>query len=465
MATAALPKAPLSMGSNEEAQQEYFDALNKAVEALEVRQTPNMWSVAGAMLDPGRTGSFGEALGRTAGIVGQEQSKQREMQLPIAQLRAQIAGQKYELANQAEGMKMLGQLLGTSPQQTAEGVQSGRFPGGITRKITPEIYSAFAAKYPKLGEILKNAASMENDAIKNFIELAKAGVSLGEIEAKYGAEFLQMIPREYLNMLRPDTTGEAPGVTAPTESLTPSGVAAPSPVPQQPTRMDMQPRSDAGVPLAVRAKGIEERQKLSDEEWKEQRNVFNSWTPDRVNSNVRDLKELHDLADKYPRIWGLMQQQGLLSGLQAAAEKGVNTPWGAFSAPVQEFLSKVKLPPEEQKVLARASTIIARQFFENARANKSVLGPQISNADVTLLQAPMVSTKDAADAIKYYAKESILGMKMRQDYFGALRSWDKETNFKSPFGDFFGSSTFNDIANRYKNLYDQLYQQHYPYKR
>jgi hypothetical protein len=464
MPTAALPKAPLSMGTDEGAQSEYFDALNEAVEALKVRQGANMWNVAGALLDPGRTGSFGEALGRVGQVMGKEQEQRQAMQLPIAQLRAQIAGQKYELANQAEGMKMLGQLLGTSPQQTAEGVQSGRFPGGITRRITPEIYSAFAAKYPKLGEVLKNAASMENDAIKNFIELAKSGVSLAEMEAKFGSDFLELIPKEYINLLRP---GQAQPPQQPSTPLTVEGAAAaPAPISQPPTTEQMrQPGVDKSIPLAVRAKGIEERQKIGDEEWKEQRVVFNSWTPDRVNNNIRDLKELHDLADKYPQIWALMQKQGFFAGLQAAAEKGVNTPWGAFSVPVQEFLTKVKLPPDEQKVLARASTIIARQFFENARVNKAVLGPQISNADVTLLQAPMVSTKDAADAIKYYAKESILGMKMRQDYFGALRNWDKETGMKVPFGDFFGSNTFNDIAQRYQNLYDQLYNQHYPYKR
>lgn len=460
MALPTIPKAPTGIGLDEGAQAEYLDALNKTLTALEARQGTNMWNVAAQFLDPGRTGTFGEALGRAAGAVAQDQAKQRELELPIAQLRAQIAGQKYELANQAEGMKMLGQLLGTSPEQTAEGVQTGRFPAGITRKITPDIYAAFAAKYPKLGEILKNSAAMENDAIKNFLEMVKSGVSLAEMEAKFGPEFLQMIPPEYLNALRPGSTG----TTAPTAPLAPSGRATPSPVQQPPTTIDTS-RSDAGVPLAVRAEGMKERQKLSDEEWKEQRNVFNSWTPDRVNTNVRDLKELHDLADKYPQIWGLMQQQGLLAGLQAAADKGVTTPWGAFSAPVQEFLSKVKLSPDEQKVLARASTIIARQFFENARVNKSVLGPQISNADVTLLQAPMVSPRDAADAIKYYAKESILGMKMRQDYFTALRNWDKETGLRVPFGDFFGSRPYNDIATRYQSLYSQLYEQHYPYKR
>jgi len=464
MAALTLPKPPSGLAADDVAQSDYIDALNKTLTALEARQGTNMWNVAAAFLDPGRTGSFGEALGRVAGVVGQEQAKQREMELPIAQLRAQIAGQKYELANQAQGMQMLGKLLGVPTDVAAEGAQTGRFPAGVTRKITPEIYSAFAAKYPKLGEILKNAASMENDAIKNFLEMVKSGVSLAEMEAKFGPEFLQMIPQEYIDALR--GRKQQSGVTAPGEPLTLSGgAAAPSPVQPLPTRVETQPRGDEGVPLAVRAKGMEERQKLADEEWKEQRNVFNSWTPDRVNANVRDLKELHDLADKYPQIWGLMQQQGLLSGLQAAAEKGVNTPWGSFSVPVQEFLSKVKLPPDQQKVLARASTIIARQFFENARVNKSVLGPQISNADVTLLQAPMVSTKDAADAIKYYAKESILGMKMRQDYFGALRNWDKQTGLKAPFGDFFSSPTFEDIAKRYQSLYDQLYQQHYPYKR
>ena len=461
MAT-SLPKAPLSIATDEPAKQEYFNALTNAVEALENRQGVNMWNVAGAFLDPGRTGSFGESIGRVGTVVGADQEKQKALELPIAQLRAQLAGQKYELANQAEGLKMLGNVLGMTPEATSQSLQTGQFPGGLTNKVKPELYAAFAARYPKLGEVLKNVADMENNRIKNIIELLGKNVSVAEIKAKYGPGFMDLLPPDMRQLLDAREKQET-GTTMPGTTLTPDSSAVMSPTPNQPTNVDLTARSRSSeMPLAVQAKGIEERQKLSDEEWKDTRNVINSWTTDRVNSSVRDLRELHDLADKYPQVWGLMQKQGLLSALAAAAEKGVSTPWGSFSAPVQEFISKLNLKPEEQRALARGSMIIARQFFENARVNKSVLGPQISNADVTLLQAPMVSPKDSAEAIKYYAKESVLGMKMRGEYFSGMRTWDRQTNMKEPFGNFFNSPIYEDISRRYNDLFNQLYEKHYP---
>ncbi|NBQ48703.1 MAG: hypothetical protein EBU33_09660, partial [Sphingobacteriia bacterium] len=100
----ALPATPTMLGGDDQAKQEYFAALQKTLSALETRanQGPNWFEIAGSLLDPGRTGNVGEALGRTATVMGKQQEKQQEAQMPIAQMRAQIAGQKYEVENQSK---------------------------------------------------------------------------------------------------------------------------------------------------------------------------------------------------------------------------------------------------------------------------------------------------------------------------------------------------------------------------
>jgi len=53
-------------------------ALNELVSSLNQRQNPNWFSVAGALLNPGRTGSAGEALGSAATEVGRQQEQQQQ---------------------------------------------------------------------------------------------------------------------------------------------------------------------------------------------------------------------------------------------------------------------------------------------------------------------------------------------------------------------------------------------------
>jgi len=490
MATGALPAAPLGIGQDPQAQTEYMDAVSKILQSLESRAAKpiNWWKVAGAMADPGKTGNAWEALGKASTSIGQDVEKSQEMALPIAQLRAQLAGQKYSVSRQNEALSIISNIFGTDPKTTQAMVERGAIPSDLLSKITPQAYMAVALRSPELGTMLKNAAEMETGNVKLGTELAGKEVDLAKQRAEYGEDFTKFLSpasRRILGVGEKPQATPAP-VSEPNVLPVPSGSLQTNIVPNAPgPKVDTgnepiieKPMSaapgpvqlaeqttaaDNSVPLAVRAKSMAERQKMMDEMYKEQVGTLVTWSPERVNSNVRDLRELHDLADKYPQVLGLMQKQGLLNGLAAAAEQGASTPWGSFSLPVNEFLSKVKLPPVEQQALARISNLIAKQFFENARVNKSILGPQISNADVTLLQAPMITAKDSAEAIKYYAKENIVGMNMRGELNKLYGAWNKKYGPGSGFSDFFTSSDYNSVMDRFDKYYQELYSKHNPF--
>ena len=70
--TGNLPAPPANLGMDDDGRQEYFDALNKTLAALEQRgnQGINWWNVAGQFFNPGRTGQFSESLGNVASTVG-----------------------------------------------------------------------------------------------------------------------------------------------------------------------------------------------------------------------------------------------------------------------------------------------------------------------------------------------------------------------------------------------------------
>ena len=110
--TGALPAIQSGASLDPEYQKEYFDALKQSLESLQKRQEPNLLNVAGAFLNPGRTGSFGEALGNAASVMGKQQEEQEARAPQIAQMRAALAGQKFQVEQEARGMGMLAQATG-----------------------------------------------------------------------------------------------------------------------------------------------------------------------------------------------------------------------------------------------------------------------------------------------------------------------------------------------------------------
>ena len=88
-----VPAAPSMLGADDAAKTEYFAALQKTLDALEMRanQGPNMYQIAGALFDPGRTGNVGEAIGNVSKVMGAQQERQQDMQIPLSQMKLQIA--------------------------------------------------------------------------------------------------------------------------------------------------------------------------------------------------------------------------------------------------------------------------------------------------------------------------------------------------------------------------------------
>lgn len=229
----AVPAAPSMLGGDEAAKQEYFKALQKTLDALEARATqgPNMYQVAGALFDPGRTGSTGEAVGRVANVVGAQQERQQDLALPMAQMKLQIAGQKYEIENQAKALALMAQTLGMSEPQVAQSLETGSFPPGAAVKLA-QIYPIISQLSPKVGEIVKNTFGMQKDLSAMAVEDFKAGMQQADLIAKYGKGVLNLIPGGG----KPITP--APAATAPTTAPAPAATApttAPVITPSVPT--------------------------------------------------------------------------------------------------------------------------------------------------------------------------------------------------------------------------------------
>ena len=534
----ALPMAttpPQGLGMDETGRQEYFDALNKTLQALEARGNGNinLWNVAGQFFNPGRTGQFSEALGNAATSVGRDIERQQEAAVPLAQMRATIAGQKYTVGNETRALALLANALDTTPQQAGKTIASGEMTPDMISKIPSGLYVYLNKLDPKLGEGIKNAFTMDVERRKLVNEDIKNGLSVTDLTAKYGRGVEQYLPSQLQKKTSaPNASSEilAPkdlaaqietdfGIKLGPAALTRTeaqqkdlvdraaagekGIYKPAPVlkgkeiyhegaidvprtvpesylnargyyrpdkndpvhavPMPAKKAGTSPAtaSEQGLPLAVQADVQKERAKAQDETFKTQRTELFSYTPQMTVKSNQQLKELHDIADKYPRIYGLMQQQGTLAAIQAAAQEGITLGRvGSISLPVQTFLEKVKLAPEEQRVLRRAAQLMAEQFFETAKAEKSALGPQISNADAQFMQRPLVTEADAASTVRYWAEQRMVLNHQRGELFKSASQFDQKYGASLPAGRYFNSPDYLSIVKKYDDLQTQLRARH-----
>ena len=563
--TGAIPAAPQNLGSDQNAQQEYFQALNKTLQALETRSDNgiNLWNVAGQFLNPGRTGSFGEALGNVATTVGRDVEKQQELALPIAQMRANIAGQKYQVENETKALNMFANAIGLTPAQAAGALESGNLTPDLLSRVPSNLYVAINKLDPKLGDSIKNGFNMDVERRKLVNDDIKNGLSVADMLAKYGEgikaylpanmpnnskpaaapsnetvkteepikkllapkdlalqiendfgiklgplalernreqqqdlvnraakgekgiykpaavvdgkdvyhegaiDVPQTVPESYLRArgyYRPDKNDPVHAVPLPGFGETEKKIASSASTTAKPVDLkNITVASDiSDLPLAAQAEVKKTRANSQDKMYENHRADIIGYTPQMTEGTANRLRELHDIAGQKPNIFGLMQQKGLLSALKNSAAEGITAGrLGSISLPVQTFIEKNNLSSTDQKILRRASQLMAEQFFEDAKAEKSVLGPSISNNDAVLMKAPMVTEKDAGTTIQYWAKNHLLLNSQRGELFKSLQQHDNQYGANAPFGSYFGSDPYLNIVKKYSDLNKQL-RQRYP---
>jgi hypothetical protein len=275
------------------------------------------------------------------------------------------------------------------------------------------------------------------------------------------------------------TMGRVPGVVttpmgmqAPPMPLPAFGDGAPSvpPMPQQqqPQQQQPQPASDlSALPLAAQAQVAEKRITEGDKPFTQKRDEILSYTPQTLQSSNTNLRQLDRFATQYPQIFGLMQEQGVLSGLLTAAQEGAQLSAGDFNAraglPVRQFLEKVKLKPAEQQAVRDVTRILSSEFLSNVKANKGLLGINPTDNDARLLQAPMASIEDSSKAVQLWARQQVLLNKQREALYGAYQSHaDTAGPASSPRTFFRPGSVYEKINNDYAKHRMQLFNQFHP---
>jgi len=638
---------PAGISTDQEALAKYNEAIDAQLKALENRGGTNWFQIAGALANPGRTGSAGEAFGRAMDVVGKQREEQEAQALPIAQMRAQLAGQKYELAQQGNAMNMLKGMYSSdeksapvaaprttvaassgspinvpytltdakvaadvnnpsgikphnkfagfeTPEQGVQATQqlvntylntpgwntpeglvrtwtgnpTGTTPAfanylsGVNKELdtagikldkdgkipnTPEANaavtraiithesgferaqpflpfvgtnfnknSATSAQSPVVAQISQVAtqsgmwkpdpqllsmmlAGNKNDARSVLNEISKVNIEMQKptdlqrdlkalqsggspimtagILAKYFGDAVKpfdvmtkdgtvqsTILQQLAPMMGQVVGGQRPDISSlQTSTMPPTSGAAPASQGQiTVSSLNNADRIDTGLTpgskedLAERAKIIGTRLSEKDKEWLPQRAAVQTWNPIEVQNYENDLKLIDSVAKSKPHVFGQLQSQGALTAIGQLAQSGVNTPWGSVNMDVDKFLRTLNLDPKDKAIADDVGHAMARIFFANAKAYKSVLGPQISNSDATLMRSPMVTLEDQSNVIRHWVGQQILNNEQRLDLYKALNSHDNK-NPHASLGHFFTSedSPIFQIAKKYGAAQDQ----------
>jgi hypothetical protein len=184
----ALPALPTGMNlADPEVKQKYNESIEKVLASLENRSQIPWFKIAAALGDPGRTGSAGEAYGKAFGVLGQHQEEERARALPIAQMRAQLAGQQLQASKEEKAFNLAANQLGfNSPQQLQQSLLSGEGTFGIGNRFTPDLYFMISKLDPKLADTIKNAAGMDTERMKAMIEASKMNMSIAQMYDTFG---------------------------------------------------------------------------------------------------------------------------------------------------------------------------------------------------------------------------------------------------------------------------------------
>lgn len=254
------------------------------------------------------------------------------------------------------------------------------------------------------------------------------------------------------------TQPPAPAVTGrPTEAPRTAPQAAPRPAQQPATQPEAQVVSDiSGLPLKDQEKIVYERITKADAPAQETANILmTTATPSSLSASDRRMRELDKLVEANPQVVGLMNKQGLMAALGTAANEGFRAGPYTVSLPVKEFLEKLNLSPDEQKIARRITMILDEEFFNRAALAKSALGPQISNADSILMKSPMARPEDSPKLIRYWALHGQFVNRQNDEMYKAYNAWLDRTKGKAPARQFFDKEG-RAIINKYTPIFEQL---------
>ena len=494
------PKNLGALAGSTEAEQ-YQEALAQSMKVLAERANPptNLNRIAAGFLKPTRGGSFGESLGNVNEEMAKEQEQRDKEALPIAQMRAALAGQKYEVGRKAKAMEMASSLLGVSPSAAQEAISGGNVPLSTLLSMDPSKISALMLVDKDTGLALKEGYDLALKAKQSAIDDAKAGVSVAELEAKYPG-ITAVIPKSVLNPAAgtQGTTSKPPtgnlnrtGTTSTTNTANSTNPTDPNWVPMgEPTQGELTPDELANKPtvpapetvnrpatggtpnvvspLLGRAAQQDVLKKMSEEDaagWNKKAEEIRSINPATQVTTFKEMQQVVKyLSDpRNTKVVGILQQNdkdtgqgywnsfltGLNDGIQSGKFGG-----GGISLPVEKMAQVAGLDQRERTVLTEINRITKKALLNSIAESGKALGVNPTDADAQLYAATQASVSNLAPNIIYWAQHRAAQADFKDKLYKSYKTYAPGKHPAEFFAD--PNSGYDAVHNQFYNRMDAL---------
>jgi len=387
-------------------------------------------NLAAAFSDPGKTGSFGEGMGRAASSLAAYKADQRKARalnaaadLQRLQSRSALAQQQYEMERDEGKRRMIEQYLMPKPPSTEGATVGGTAgattgPTGIPDNMKALLLSLDADEAVKTLVDMAKEQNKPSDLIRgiNFLvgnnaitkeqgnaivqenlqgKLEMVDVAIPELGGTFkltGPEARRFYESNVLPARFAQTAAPA---GAPAQAAAPTGAsaqAAPAAPKQLPLSQEQMKAKETGLVEQSKADIAASGDLLAQKSFaKQQKDAANLILGYAKNS---------------PKSFGVLADPTFSNALANLVDTGVNTPWGSVGLAVEEPIAKLKLTGPEASVRQLAAAPIAlievgyRKLFlkgEGAVSNMEgaltkYIGPQLSDSAKTVqLKAGMIT--------------------------------------------------------------------------
>ena len=431
--------------------------------------SPSMLAITGALLDPGRTGSAGEAVGRAATAYANTADQEHKNIIEDAQMRMQLENMRLGRAQQAQAIKMLGGFKG---RQGAEGTIPEGASGPLLKingmMVTPDDITMMLMVDKERGEALKEGYKLKLDSIVsqpghliNKITGESKPLPGGKAEPVFVPEIngtLMMGPEDVMAYREAKVTGdtkkvyqivdrlsksigarpveEAPAPVA-TETTTTKPLVKPAPVPPM-TQESLKAESEANVAAAKKmsedyAASTTKFVQMADDNRASQDSAADVLSILQRNPKVVGLFDKKGFA---PAFWNFLQQT--VDARAGDTRAGVST--DIKSADLQKIVMQVDKSFTDKDIadlnaiagnLARMELGLRRQTYAGSGMGavsntegvpiKETIGSRYENAEslrrkmATIGRGFKLDT-DIADAYRKYASKPENKFKTMEDF-------------------------------------------------
>jgi hypothetical protein len=464
----------------------YQKAIQEGMETLKARMNPQFnWGKLGeALLKPTRGGSAFESIGNASGAIGEEQERQEKEAVPISQMRVALAGQDYQMKQEAQALASVANIIKVKPADVMGALQnSNLYDPKILNKLM-EIYPS-AARSPKVGPIVKEMIDQGFKLQAQLTDERKAGTPEAALYAKHGAKILPFLSPEFRTSIAPATSSAATAPVSTTGPIVASGPARPEPLATDLVPMGTSEFTELGdadarreqnntprgpvarAPVTAPAKteartdgyiGVDGKFKpfppnasfeLQDElikqnekaiidvqktqaeadskYWGDQKTmIYTNGMPDVITRQKNDLDIIGNASIDHPQVLGQLAKEGLFNALANALDTGAQAGrFGTFSLPVDQFISQIALNDPDRAIKISVAKSMARVFFDNAQLAKSVLG-RFTDQDARLAQAPLASMSDPAKTVQHWVGEQLVNLEHKKNSYNAMNKWEDD---------------------------------------